>query len=118
VGQEGQEGRGVQINSEGTDPVVVSVVGEVDLATAEQLEQALGEALAAAGAGGVRADLSGVDFMDSAGLRVLIAARRRAEESDRPFALSQASDQVSRLLEITGLTEAFAGGDQGRSAAG
>jgi anti-sigma B factor antagonist len=110
--------RYVQINTEGTDPVVVSVTGEVDLATAAQLETALGAALAAAGAAGVRADLSGVEFMDSAGLRVLISARRTAGSTGRPFVVTKTSDQVSRLLEITGLTEAFAGSDDGSAPAG
>jgi len=95
--------RGVQINSEGTDPVVVSVSGEVDLATSGELETALAEALAVADGTGVRLDCAGIEFIDSAGLRVLIAARGKADDLGRGFGLSKPSDQVRRLVEIAGL---------------
>ncbi|WP_018684582.1 STAS domain-containing protein [Actinokineospora enzanensis] len=97
----------MEITSEGTDPVVVSVTGEVDLATAPQLEQALDAALAEPGATGVRVDLSAVEFMDSAGLRVLVAALRKAEESDRTLVLDAPHERVRRIIEITGLAEVF-----------
>ncbi|PPK67512.1 STAS domain-containing protein [Actinokineospora auranticolor] len=103
----------MEINSSGTDPVVVEVTGEVDLATAPQLEQALDDALAQPG-GGVRVDLSGVEFMDSAGLRVLVAALRKAEESGRSLVLDSPHERVRRIIEITGLAEVFglAGSDK------
>ena len=50
-------------------------------------------------------DLSQVTFMDSSGLRVLLTAHRRAEEAGRGFALVKGGDTVSRLLEVTGLSE-------------
>jgi anti-sigma B factor antagonist len=99
-----REDQSVQINSEGTDPVVVSVSGEIDLATSGQLETALAEALAVPGGTGLRLDCAGVDFIDSAGLRVLIAARGKADQDGRTFTLAVASDQVRRLVEIAGLS--------------
>jgi anti-sigma B factor antagonist len=102
------EGRNtVEIKSEGTDPVVVSVIGEVDLATAPLLEAELSAALATPGATGVRVDLAGVEFMDSAGLRVLVAALRTAEDSGRTLTVSAPHDRVRRIIEITGLSEVF-----------
>ncbi|MGQ0841082.1 STAS domain-containing protein [Actinokineospora sp.] len=97
----------MEINSEGTDPVVMSIAGEVDLATAPRLEQALGEALATPGATGVTLDLSRVEFMDSAGLRVLVAALRQAEDTGRTLTLYEPHDRVRRIIEITGLSEVF-----------
>ncbi|MCG8917278.1 STAS domain-containing protein [Actinokineospora sp. PR83] len=97
----------MDIKSEGTDPVVVSVTGEVDLATAPQLEAELSDALATPGATGVRVDLAGVEFMDSAGLRVLVAALRTAEEGGRTLTLAAPHDRVRRIIEITGLSEVF-----------
>jgi anti-sigma B factor antagonist len=97
----------VRINSEGNDPVVVSIAGEVDLATAPDLATALEQALATTGTAGVRVDCSEVEFMDSAGLRVLIAARGAAGERDRPFELRDPSEQVRRLMEIAGLNGVF-----------
>jgi anti-sigma B factor antagonist len=97
----------VEINSAGLDPVVVAVDGEVDLATSPRLAAALDEALTTAGATGVRVDLSQVEFMDSAGLRVLVAARGRAQDSGLVLTLHEPHDRVRRIIEITGLTEVF-----------
>jgi len=57
--------------------VVVSVTGEVDIATTAQLSDALRAALRR-GAMGLVCDLTGVGFLGAAGLRTLLAARRRA----------------------------------------
>lgn len=97
----------METKSEGTDPIVVSVSGEVDLATAPELERALGEALARPEVTGVEVDLAGVEFMDSAGLRVLVAARKQAEDSGRTLRLRAPHDRVRRIIEITGLSEVF-----------
>jgi anti-sigma B factor antagonist len=85
---------------------VVSVVGEVDLATARTLEQAL------LGAGedparGVIADLTGCGFLDSRGLVALIPTRARLERSDRPLQLVMSNPSVLRVFELTGLDELF-----------
>lgn len=97
----------MEINSEGTDPILISIAGEVDLATAPELEQALGAALSRPGTTRVQVDLSRVGFMDSAGLRALIAARRQAEDGKQAVVLYRPSEQVRRVIEITGLSEAF-----------
>ncbi|OLR94695.1 hypothetical protein BJP25_10270 [Actinokineospora bangkokensis] len=86
---------------------MVAVTGEVDLATAPQLEQELADALATPGATGVRVDLSGVEFMDSAGLRVLVAALKSAEDAGLTLTLAAPHERVRRIIEITGLSEVF-----------
>ena len=50
-------------------------------------------------------DLSGVGFVDSSGLRVLVEAHQRAEADARRLVLSGSSRPVLRLLEISGLME-------------
>jgi anti-sigma B factor antagonist len=80
---------------------VVVVHGEVDLATAPQLRDAALRALAV-GAGNLHLDLTGVTFMDSAGLHVLLATRRRARLTGGHLALCGTSRCVDRLLELTG----------------
>ncbi len=64
----------VSVASEG-DRVVVTVVGEVDTASAGRLEAELGDALAHSD-GDLALDLSGVRFLDSAGLRTLIVTQQ------------------------------------------
>ena len=50
-------------------------------------------------------DLSGVGFVDSSGLRVLVEAHQRAEAEARRLVLSGSRRPVLRLLEISGLME-------------
>jgi anti-sigma B factor antagonist len=83
--------------------------GELDLMSSPQLE----EALSGLDGGGwtesmlVVLDLRGIEFMDSTGLHVLVAARQRAEESGRRLALIRGGEQVHRLLDLTGIAELF-----------
>ncbi len=80
----------------------LSIVGVVDSHTAAQLA----DAMTAHGAGGDLAlDLSGVDFIDSSGLRILVNAHRQLEAAGHQLVLTRASDAVTRLLEITGLAD-------------
>lgn len=83
---------------------VVALEGEIDLASVEQIERRI----AAAERDDPKQlviDLRGVTFMDSSGLRVLMAAYERARESGREFALVRGSETVDRLLRVTGLAE-------------
>jgi anti-sigma B factor antagonist len=83
---------------------VVVARGDVDLAGGPVLEQAI---LMREGAGPVTIDLSGVDFIDSSGLRSLLAASRRANEHGTDLVLRSPSPGVTRLLALTGTTELF-----------
>ena len=85
---------------------VVSVVGEVDLATAPTLEQAL---LGAADdrTGEVVVDLTGCSFMDSRGLHVLVATREHLHRSDRPLALVMADPSLLRIFRIMEVENLF-----------
>ncbi|MEV2268788.1 STAS domain-containing protein [Nonomuraea africana] len=53
-------------------------------------------------------DLAGLSFADSTGVRIILALRREILQRDGVIALAALNDRVSRLLEITGLTQAFA----------
>jgi anti-sigma B factor antagonist len=81
---------------------VVEVEGEVDLATAPTLQDALVEAIAAEPTE-VVVDLSGVTFMDSTGLAALVRAHQRAAERGGSMRLVGASKGVRRILDLTGL---------------
>jgi anti-anti-sigma factor len=75
----------------------VTVRGDVDLATAPQLEAACRRA------GALALDLSGVRFMDSSGLRSLFRLRGRNDS----LVLVAPSAVVRRLLALTSLTDTF-----------
>jgi anti-sigma B factor antagonist len=85
---------------------VVSVIGEVDLATAPAFEQTL-LGVAENPTGEVIVDLSGCSFLDTTGLRALIATKARLERSNRPPAVVLSNPSVLRIFQITGFDELF-----------
>lgn len=93
---------GTQLEIE-TTPDGVRLVGEVDAHTAPKLESAL-EELVASDARIVTA-LDGVTFMDSSGLRVVIAATEKLRAVGGDLVLSQPTDVVRRLLGVSGLED-------------
>ena len=52
-------------------------------------------------------DLSGVTYLDSAGVAVLVEGRRRAGERGREFALAAVSVPAMKLLRLTRLDTVF-----------
>jgi anti-sigma B factor antagonist len=84
---------------------VVSVFGEIDLATEPQLREAL-EPLLSQPNPQVVLDLTNVDFCDSTGVTLLVRSRRRLGPSGR-LLLVGAQPPVERLLQITGLDQLF-----------
>lgn len=82
---------------------VLTVTGELDLATSPALETQLERA--SSGPDLVILDLRGVSFMDSTGLSLLVKAQRRAQESHRQLAVVRGGAQVQRLLTLTGVAE-------------
>lgn len=78
----------------------VVVTGELDAHTCSELVAAL-EPLP--GTGDVRLDVSGVEFMDSSGLRALIGAHQSAESTDRRLVIVGPGKAVTRIIEISGL---------------
>ena len=80
---------------------VITVAGEVDIATAPQL----GHHLAALAGSGrpVIADLDQVSFIDAAGLRVLSAAARQAAAAGGSLHVVSGRYQVRRVFALTGL---------------
>jgi anti-anti-sigma factor len=83
---------------------VLGVTGELDLRTSPELEDRLARVWAA-GAELVILDLRQIEFMDSTGLRVLLGAHQRAQETGRRFALVRGADQVERVLTLTGVRD-------------
>lgn len=55
--------------------------------------------------GDVHLDVSGVDFMDSSGLRVIIGAHQRATEAGHKLLIERPSKAVLRIIEISGLID-------------
>jgi anti-sigma B factor antagonist len=86
------------------ETTVISVSGELDLASSPALEEEL-ERVAQSDAQVVVVDLRNLEFMDSTGLSVLVRAHQRAEENGRRLGLVNGSQQVQRLLTLTGVAD-------------
>jgi anti-anti-sigma factor len=79
---------------------------EIDLTNAENVGDRLVKlALSGPAVEVVVADLSGTRFCDSAGVRNLLLAHRRAAESGVELRLAAASEPVLRVLELVGVDQ-------------
>ena len=88
----------------------VAVTGELDIATAPQLERAL-ETQLAAGAGEIVLDLRGVTFIDSSGLRVVLVASRSAASEGRRLIVVPGDGQVLRVIRLAQVEDRLDLGD-------
>lgn len=90
--------------SDGYD--VLTVEGELDVATAPRMIAALNEALAEMEFP-LLVDLTRVVFMDSTGLALLMNARRRAVRHGRGFAIVCPKGPIARVFEIADMVESL-----------
>jgi anti-sigma B factor antagonist len=86
------------------DCVLVAVDGELDLNTADQLQEALASAIAD-GTGPIVLDLQALRFCDSAGLAVLVKTHNLLAGDGRRLVIASPSTAVSRVLELSGLDQ-------------
>jgi anti-sigma B factor antagonist len=98
----------LQLEAAALGPVPgLAVRGQVDLATVPALEERL-EAAIRDSAGAFVLDLSGVDFLDSTGLGVLLRARGLLGREDRALAVICPYGPVRRVFELSGVSTVFA----------
>lgn len=86
------------------DRVVISLEGELDLASTPLLQSAIDSA-ELGDSQMLVLDLDRLDFLDSTGLRTILAAREDCRERGRQFAVTPGSQQVQRLLTVTRANE-------------
>jgi anti-sigma B factor antagonist len=84
---------------------VVSLYGEVDVATTPDLRELLVQ-LVSNGARMLVLDLDGVDFIDSTGLGTIISVLKRTRTHGGDLRLVCTQARITRLFEITGLDKA------------
>lgn len=86
--------------------VVLTVYGDVDLHTADALGDRL-DAVIDRGPSWLVVDLSGVTFVDSQGIGVLLRGTRRFEAREGKFRLVVPAAEIRRIFEITSLDRVF-----------
>lgn len=88
------------------DRTVIAVAGEIDLYTAPKLQSELMSALSQSPARLI-VDMSGVEFCDSTGINVLLAAHRQARERGGELQLAGPGSATRKVLQVTGLETVF-----------
>jgi anti-anti-sigma factor len=92
----------LEISSSLADNAVrVSLQGELDLASARQMEEHFAS-IDEQAPSRVVIDLGGLAFIDSSGLRVLLLADARARERGYELVLLPGQEPVQRVFEMTG----------------
>jgi len=91
------------------DTLILGPVGRIDHANAELLREALAPHMlrCAAGQDQLVLDLSGVDYISSAGLRVLMLARKQAKVQGGTLVVAGLQPVVREIFEISRFTVVF-----------
>jgi anti-anti-sigma factor len=87
----------------------IAVKGELDLAAAPDLLRRLDDALEADPGGDLLVDFRHVTFIDSTGLGVLVACRKRALSAGGELTVVNVAPNVRHVLEVTGLDKVLLG---------
>jgi anti-anti-sigma factor len=85
------------------DRTVVALAGELDLASSSRVTAEVDRVLGDPAGGTLVLDLSGLQFMDSSGLRCILRADAVAGAAGRPLALVPGPPAVHRVFEMTGM---------------
>jgi anti-anti-sigma factor len=84
----------------GTD---VAIFGELDMATVDQVEAALADAIAREGR--VVIDMRACGFVDSRGIAALVKAALRLRADDRDVVIEGVQERVMTTFERAGITD-------------
>lgn len=88
------------------DATVLAPVGRIDTVSAPVLEQEINRAIEG-GTKKILLDLSGVSYISSGGLRVLLSAAKRLRNPGDRFGLCCLSPEVLKIIKLTGFTSIF-----------
>ena len=93
--------------AEQDERTLLTLSGELDLATVGELEAALASRLDAGE--NVVVDLRGLAFMDSSGVRALVGAHQAAQECDGSLVIVRPpqGSEVDRVIDVSGIATAL-----------
>jgi anti-anti-sigma factor len=111
----------MEISIENLSPriIILSVNGRIDALTAPEMEKVMTGSFTEPKSGCIL-NLSGVDYMSSAGIRVLVLGSKMAASTGGLFCVSSLQESVRKVLEIVGflpLLDVFADVDLAKDAA-
>ena len=100
------KGFGMKVERLESGAFVLALSGDFDLQHLYSFEEELRK-VEEAQPDCIALDLRRLDFIDSSGLRQLLAARRRAQRAARRLLLIGGSPPIHRLIGLAGLRDAF-----------
>lgn len=89
------------MGSSHSEPAIVAVVGELDLANAREFGAEVDAALETGS--DVRIDLALCEFIDSTGIALLVRKARELRDAGRQLSVSNIPWDLDRIFEIAGL---------------
>ena len=92
------------VSTTGTNPVIVTAVGEFDFESSDQLRSAL-MTVAQDFDGDVIVDMSRTEFLDSIAIGVLLQTWQRLRSLDRELVIRSPHERIQRVLEIASIGE-------------
>lgn len=84
------------------DICIVTVIGRVDTTTAPELENGIKEETASAKE--LKLDFKDVEYVSSAGLRVILMAQKTMSAHGGKFVICNVSDEVMEVFDMTGFS--------------
>ena len=85
------------------DTTVISVQGSIDTLTAREVSDSIDDQIQN-GHNRVVLDMSGVDFMSSAGLRAILSVLKHSRQQGGDLYIAAASPGVDKILNMSGFT--------------
>jgi anti-anti-sigma factor len=83
-----------------SEALIFAIQGRLDGSTAPELQEQLMSHLAAAPV--IVLDCAALDYISSAGLRVLLLATKERKKAKRPFGLCNLQDEVREVFKMSG----------------
>ena len=87
------------------EKLTVALEGRLDTLTAPELEESLSSALE--GIKELVLDLSGLEYLSSAGLRVVLSTFKTVSAAEGKMTICNANEMVSKVFELTGFGNIF-----------
>ncbi|NLV99214.1 MAG: STAS domain-containing protein [Clostridiaceae bacterium] len=88
----------------GEDAITIAVEGRLDTVTSSQLEQEVSD-LFEQEKSNIIFDFASLEYISSAGLRVLLAAQKQVNALEAEMRIIGANDVVKEIFEITGFSD-------------
>jgi anti-sigma B factor antagonist len=83
---------------------VINVTGRIEATTVQEFEQELGKVIMK-GNRQILLDFSGVPYINSSGLRVILATAKKLKNTGDSFALCSLTPEVNKIIDFTGFSK-------------